>query len=282
MLKFGRCVLPPNNSMSSAWGLQQTLRFSTPSFQSLSLLATQVRTMTTKFAFEPLPTPTVPIVGTTQEVFPVHRIYCVGRNYADHVKEMGGDTKKNTPIFFTKPADAVVASGSQVKYPLATTNLHYEVELVVAIGTGGVQISQPDALTHVFGYAVGIDLTRRDLQNQAKAKGMPWDTAKAFDESAPIGAITKTTTNNNGTMDKMGDETMISLTVNQETKQSAKISEMIWSVPEIVSILSHQFRLQPGDLIFTGTPSGVGPLQPGDQVQASVEGLTSVEITIVE
>lgn len=279
MLKFRRCALPRNDIMFSASGLQQTLRFSTPSFQSLSLPSTQIRTMTTKFAFEALPTPTVPIVGTTQEVFPVHRIYCVGRNYADHVKEMGGDTKKNTPIFFTKPADAVVASGSEVKYPLATTNLHYEVELVVAIGTGGVQIPQQDALKHVFGYAVGIDLTRRDLQNQAKAKGMPWDTAKAFDESAPIGAITKTT---NGIMDRIGDKTIISLTLNQETKQSAKLSEMIWSVPEIVSILSHHFRLQPGDLIFTGTPSGVGPLQPGDQVQASVEGLTNVKITIVE
>jgi fumarylpyruvate hydrolase len=235
--------------------------------------------MTTKFAFEPLPTPTVPIVGTAQEVFPVHRIYCVGRNYADHVKEMGGDTKKDTPIFFTKPADAVVPSKSEVKYALATTNLHYEAELVVAIGMGGVQISQQDALKHVFGYAVGIDLTRRDLQNQAKAKGMPWDAAKAFDESAPIGPITKAAS---GIMDmEKGDATIISLTVNQETKQSARISEMIWSVPEIVSILSHQFRLQPGDLIFTGTPSGVGPLQPGDQVEASVEGLTSVEITIV-
>lgn len=167
----------------------------------------------------------------------------------------------------------------QIQYALATTNLHYEVELVVAIGTGGVQIPQQDALKHVFGYAVGIDLTRRDLQNQAKAKGMPWDTAKAFDESAPIGSITKTTS---GSMDTKGDATSISLTVNQETKQSARISEMIWSVPEIVSILSHQFRLQPGDLIFTGTPSGVGPLQPGDKVRASVEGLSSVEITIVQ
>jgi fumarylpyruvate hydrolase len=251
---------------------------SSTSFQSLLGLSPQVRTMTTKFAFEPLPTPTVPIVGITQEVFPVHRIYCVGRNYADHVKEMGGDTKKDTPIFFTKPADAVVSSGSQIKYPLFTSNLHYEVELVVAIGTGGVQISQQDALGHVFGYAVGIDLTRRDLQNQAKAKGMPWDTAKAFDESAPIGPITKATTSGNvGTL--TGG---ISLAVNEDSKQSARVSEMIWSVPEIVSILSHQFRLQPGDLIFTGTPSGVGPLQPGDQVRASIDGLTSLEITIVE
>jgi fumarylpyruvate hydrolase len=239
--------------------------------------------MTTKFAFESLPTSTVPIVGTNQEFFPVHRIYCVGRNYADHVKEMGGDTKTSSPIFFTKPADAVVMSGSKVKYPLATTNLHYEVELVVAIGTGGVEISKEQALKHVFGYAVGIDLTRRDLQNQAKAKGLPWDAAKAFDESAPIGPITKTTSGSLDTFtNTKGDATIISLTVNQETKQSATISEMIWSVPEIVSILSHQFRLQPGDLIFTGTPSGVGPLQPGDQVRASVEGLTSVEITIVE
>jgi fumarylpyruvate hydrolase len=158
--------------------------------------------------------------------------------------------------------------------------LHYEAELVVAIGMGGIQISQQDALKHVFGYAVvGTDLTRRDLQNQAKAKRMSWDAAKAFDESAPIGPITKTAS---GIMDmEKGDATIMSLTVNQETKQSARISEMNWSVPEIVSILSHQFRLQPGDLIFTGTPSDVGPLQPGDQVQTSVEELPSVEITIV-
>lgn len=229
------------------------------------------------FVFDPIPTPSVaiyhpPYIDGQQQRFPVHRIYCVGRNYADHVREMGGDPNRSSPTFFTKPPDAVVSSHSSIPYPLNTSDLHYEVELVVAIGKEGVQISEPDANDYIFGFGVGIDLTRRDMQSKAKKSGSPWDTAKAFDQSAPIGCITPGK--------ELDDSSKITLLVNGEARQSALLNQMIWSVPEIIAQLSISFRLLPGDLIFTGTPSGVGPITAGDHVKGMVEGLEDIEITI--
>jgi fumarylpyruvate hydrolase len=203
----------------------------------------------------------------------VHRIYCVGRNYADHVKEMGSDAKE-PPVFFTKPADAIVASGAAVPYPPRSENFHYEVELVIAIGGSGRNIAAAQALDHVFGYAVGNDLTRRDLQGAAKKKGAPWDTGKAFDASAPIGAIRPASLGH-------VERGSIWLKVNGETRQQSDISEMIWSVPDIIAELSTLFGLRAGDLIYTGTPAGVGPLKAGDKIECHIDGLESLTNTIV-
>ena len=251
-------------------------------FRSTNMTSTTTAT-SLLFAFDP---PTIPSVEIQEssERFPVHRIYCVGRNYSDHVKEMGGDPQTSVPTFFTKPADAVVASGTSIPYPLATSNLHYEVELVVCIGMAGVQISIDQALDHVFGYAVGLDLTKRDLQSTAKRKGLPWDSSKAFDQSAPLGSIRKVSNDKN---DKLHEEmaaadTLIQLSVNGHIKQKAFLNQMIWSIPDIIHQLSHQFHLQPGDLIFTGTPSGVGPIVPGDFIEGTVEGLPTVTMTLVD
>lgn len=209
-------------------------------------------------AFPLRPTPTVPVDG--DKPFPVRRILCVGRNYAAHRAEMGGDDR-DPPFFFAKPADAIVPPGQNVAYPSATANLHHEIELVVAIGPNGI-----------FGYAVGVDLTRRDLQSAAKDKGQPWDAAKGFDQSAPISTISK--------LDSLGDAA-ISLSVNGEVRQKARIGDMLWSVSEIVEQAGLLWSLQPGDLIFTGTPEGVGPLQKGDLVEGSVEGVGSLSFEIV-
>jgi fumarylpyruvate hydrolase len=221
-----------------------------------------------------VPRPTVAVAGTAAR-FPVHRIYCVGRNYAAHVREMGADPTREPPCFFTKPADAVVANGSPVRYPTRTSNLHHEVELVVAIGKGGKQIPVAEAPDHVFGYAVGNDLTRRDLQAHAKDNGLPWDVAKAFDHSAPITAIRPVTDGGHLTSGR------IWLEVNGQSRQDANLSELIWSVPEIVAELSTLFELQPGDLIFTGTPAGVGAVQRGDSIVAGIDGLDTLRTTIV-
>lgn len=221
-----------------------------------------------------VPRPTVAIAGSAAR-FPVHRIYCVGRNYAAHAREMGGDPTREPPCFFTKPADAVVANGVPVRYPPRTQNLHHEVELVIAIGKGGRHIPVASALEHVFGYAVGNDLTRRDLQAQAKDAGLPWDVAKAFDHSAPIAAIRPVTEGGHVTSGR------IWLDVNGQRRQEASLDELIWSVPEIVAELSTLFELQPGDLIFTGTPAGVGALQRGDTVVAGIDGLDTLHTTIV-
>lgn len=213
--------------------------------------------------------PTVPSVEVAGETarFPVRRIYCVGFNYAEHNREMGRDSSREPPIFFSKPADAVLADAADLAYPPRTSNLHYEAELVVAVGAGGQRIAAGDALGHVYGYAVGNDYTRRDLQSAAKDKGRPWDTAKGFDHAAGIGAIHAAA--------RVGHPRRgrIWLTVNGVERQHADLADMIWDVPGIIAELSTYFELRPGDLIYTGTPAGVGPLWPGDVVVAGVEGL---------
>ncbi|MEE3144232.1 MAG: fumarylacetoacetate hydrolase family protein [Pseudomonadota bacterium] len=226
------------------------------------------------FLFTPHSTSVIPLQGSDY-VFPVHRIYCVGQNYSDHVKEMGGDPRENPPVFFSKPSDAVVIDNKSVTYPPATSNLHYEVELVVALASGGSNISVENALAHVLGYAVGIDFTRRDLQAEAKKQGRPWDAAKGFDQSAPTSAIRRVNGGNHPL------EGRISLSVNGETRQDAKLSDMIWSVPEIISGLSLYFELKAGDLIFTGTPAGVSAVVAGDQISAEIEGVGEISFELV-
>lgn len=227
----------------------------------------------TDFAFPPSAAPSAAISASAQR-FPIHRIYCVGRNYAEHVREMGGDTEREAPVFFTKPPDAVVANDAAIPYPPRTSNLHHEIELVIAIGVGGRGIQKDRALEHVFGYAAGNDLTRRDLQNDSKKKGLPWDTSKAFDRSAPLSAIRPAS---RGHVSKG----RIWLAVNGQVRQDSDITEMIWTVPEIITELSTLFELQPGDLIFTGTPSGVGALKPGDLIEGGIEGLEDLRNSIV-
>ncbi len=225
------------------------------------------------YVFPPAPQATIAVDGTDDRL-PVRRIFCVGRNYAAHAREMGKDPDRDPPFFFTKPADAVVDSGETVAYPPETENFHYEAELVVAIGSGGKNITEADSLSHVWGYAVGNDLTRRDLQLVAREQGRPWDWGKAFDRSAVIGPVFPVA--------KVGHPSSgsIKLTVNGETKQDADLNELIWSVPEIISILSHSIALAPGDLIMTGTPAGVGPLVEGDVCVVSIEGLGSIDTPI--
>jgi fumarylpyruvate hydrolase len=222
----------------------------------------------------PVTQPTVEVIGTDAR-FPVHRIYCVARNYAKHAREMGMDPDREPPFFFAKPADALVPNGTPVPYPSRTANLHHEIELVVAIGTAGRDIPLDNALAHVYGYAVGNDLTRRDLQFAAREQGRPWDVAKGFDCSAPVSAIRPAA--------EMGhpDRGTIWLEVNGEPRQRANLSEMIWSVPEIVAELSTYFELRPGDLIFTGTPEGVGPVRRGDSLVGGIDGLETLRTTIV-
>jgi fumarylpyruvate hydrolase len=223
------------------------------------------------WAWEPAPRPALDIAGGDRR-FPVHRIYCVGQNYRAHAREMGG-TGREPPFFFAKPADAV-CTGAVVPYPPQTQDLHHEVELVVALGSGGREIRQADSLAHVFGYAVGVDLTRRDLQAAAKQAGRPWTTAKGFDRSAPVSAVQP--------VDRCGHpfDAAIGLDVNGERRQAGSTADMTWSVPEIIVELSRYFELKAGDLIFTGTPPGVGPLWPGDRVDCRVEGVASLQFEI--
>ena len=226
------------------------------------------------FVFPPALTPSVAIAGNEQR-FPVHRIYCIGRNYAEHAREMGAAVDRASPVFFCKPADAVVADRSQIPYPSATSDLHHEVEMVVALHSGGVQIPPGEALRHVFAYAVGLDLTRRDLQSAAKAKALPWDTAKAFDRSAPVSALRRAS--------EIGHPThaRLSLEVNGAVRQSTDIADMIFSVPDIIHELSKLFELHSGDLIFTGTPAGVAALQPGDRFHARLDTIAELRGAII-
>jgi len=229
--------------------------------------------MTEEFAVPAAPRPAVEVVGSALR-FPVRRIFCVGRNYAEHAREMGmGDRAR--PFFFTKPADAVIASGTDVPYPSHTANLHHEIELVVALGGGGRDVKVDAALSLVFGYAVGNDLTRRDLQAVARDLGKPWDIAKGFDHAAPITPILPAAQSGHPSAGR------IWLEVNGRPRQEGNLADMIWSVPEILAELSTWFELAPGDLVFTGTPAGVGPLVPGDRVQGGVEGIGVLEHAIV-
>jgi fumarylpyruvate hydrolase len=211
----------------------------------------------------------IAIAGSASR-FPVRRIYCVGRNYAEHAREMGHDPNRESPFFFCKPADAVVESGRQLAFPAKTGELHHEVELVVALAAGGSNISAGAALEKVFGSGVGIDLTRRDLQLEAKKAGRPWDMAKGFDHSAPIGDLT---------MGKPPAAGQIALSVNGRLRQQGELQDMIWSVAEIIAALSTFVELAPGDVIFTGTPSGVGPIQRGDSVRGTITGLEPIEVS---
>jgi fumarylpyruvate hydrolase len=230
-----------------------------------------------KFAFPPLPPAVVPIAGG-DSFFPVHRIYCVGRNYVEHAKEMG-HSGREAPFFFAKPADAVlaVAEGSvgELAYPSATANLHYEIELVVAIGAKGSAIAASQAADYVYGYAVGLDMTRRDLQTEAKEKGRPWCTAKGFDQSAPIGPIhpaARTGPINDG---------RIWLDVNGAKRQDSDVSKLIWNVAETIAHLSQFYTLQPGDLVFTGTPEGVGKVVAGDLLEGGISGVGELKLKVV-
>lgn len=214
----------------------------------------------------------VPVKGTHLR-FPVRRIYCVGRNYNDHVVEMGGVPGREPPFFFQKPADALLLD-ENFPYPPATRDVHHEVELVVALQSGGRDIAASNAAQHIYGYAVGIDMTRRDLQGEAKKSGRPWEVAKAFDHSAPIGEIIPKA--DTGILERAG----ISLRINGAQRQSSDISQMIWSVPEIISELSRLFELHAGDIIFTGTPSGVGPVRPGDKLHATIERVGELNLQV--
>ena len=229
------------------------------------------------YVFAPSPEVFVPVNGST-DCFPVHRIYCVGRNYEEHAKEMGF-TGREAPFFFMKPADAlvVVAAGStgSMPYPSLTKNLHHEIELVVAIGTGGKNIKAADAHKHIFGYAVGLDMTRRDLQNDMKKQGRPWDIGKGFDCSAPIGPITPVA--------QAGDveHAEIFVQVNGEDRQRSNVSKLIWNVAETIEHLSAAWELKPGDLIYSGTPEGVAAVVAGDTMVGGVGGLGTLTVKVI-
>ncbi|WP_249675039.1 fumarylacetoacetate hydrolase family protein [Pseudomonas abieticivorans] len=227
----------------------------------------------TEFVIAAPATPSVAIAGSQQR-FPIRRVFCVGRNYSEHAREMGHDPDREPPFFFMKPADAVVPAQGTIAYPPLTQDLHHEVELVVAIGKGGVDIDPVTALDHVWGYGVGLDLTRRDLQAQAKKLGRPWSWAKGFDESAPCSPLIPAS--------QLGhpQEGTVWLKVNGQERQRGDLADQIWPVQDVISYLSQSGALKAGDLIFTGTPAGVGALQPGDSVSAGIEGVAQLELTI--
>jgi fumarylpyruvate hydrolase len=215
----------------------------------------------------------VPVQGGG--LFPVRRVFCVGRNYAEHTREMGGDPNREVPFFFMKPADALLTGGSDMPYPPATADLHHEMELVVALGQGGFEIAEDAALGHVWGYAAGLDMTRRDIQGEAKKAGKPWDMGKGFDHGAPIGEIAPAA--------KIGHPAAgrIALTVGGKVRQDSDLAKMIWNIPETIAYLSRLVRLAPGDLIFTGTPEGVAAVTRGDVLEGMVEGVGTVRTRIV-
>jgi len=223
----------------------------------------------------PLWTPSaLPIAGSSDH-FPVRRIFCVGRNYVEHQKEMGGDGRE-TPFFFIKSAHSLVPGGGDVHYPAKTTNYHYETEMVVAIARGGRRIDVKKANDHIFGYAVGLDMTRRDLQQLGKDKGRPWDFGKDFDEAAPCSALVPAAQTGHPATGKLW------LNVNGKERQKADLSEMIWSVPEQIAYLSEYYTLEPGDIIFSGTPAGVGAVKPGDQLHAGIDKVGELKVRIID
>jgi fumarylpyruvate hydrolase len=224
------------------------------------------------YVFAPPPQASIAVANSDARL-PVRRIFCVGRNYAAHAREMGMDDR-DPPFFFTKPADAVVDAGSTIPYPPETNDLNHEVELIAVIGTGGRDIAVEDSLSHVWGYAIGNDFTRRDIQIALREVGRPWDWGKAFDNSAVIGPAHP--------VSEVGHpaEGFIRLTVNGEVRQDGNLNEMIWNVPEVISIISRSMELKPGDLIMSGTPAGVGPVKPGDVLVHSIVGLGEVTVTI--
>ena len=227
----------------------------------------------TDYLFPPAEPVSLPVRGSGARL-PVRRILCVGQNYAAHAREMGADPERRPPFFFSKPADALVPLGGQVPYPSVTQDLHHEVELVVALGHGGAEVTADEARALIAGWAVGVDLTRRDIQAQAKKDGRPWDASKGFDFSAPIGEVVLR-------RDMPEAKGAIRLSGNGETRQSGELSDMIWSPAEVVAQASRLWRLAPGDLIFTGTPEGVGPLVRGDEVRAEIDGLPALSFTMV-
>ncbi|HEX2689089.1 MAG TPA: fumarylacetoacetate hydrolase family protein [Kofleriaceae bacterium] len=220
------------------------------------------------------PVPSLAVEGSHAR-FPVRRIYCVGRNYAEHAREMGGDPDREPPFFFMKPADAIVTDGNDFPYPVQTRDVHHEMELVVALGKGGTNIATESALGHVFGYAAGLDMTRRDLQAEAKKLGRPWDTAKGFDHAAPCGRIVPAA--------NIGHPTTgaIWLKVNGEFRQRSDLSQLVWKIPEVIGYLSTLFTLAPGDLIYSGTPAGVGAVQRGDVLEGGVDGVGTIQLKVV-
>ncbi len=232
----------------------------------------------TNYVVSPAPQVSVPVVGTTDR-FPVRRVYCVGRNYEEHAKEMGF-TGREPPFFFFKPADAVVPVNAgetgNMAYPSLTKNLHHEIELVVAISKGGKNIKAADALNHVYGYAVGLDMTRRDLQNEMKKQGRPWEIGKSFEESAPIGPITPAA--------QAGDiaNAAIWVQVNGQDRQRSNVSKLIWNIGEFIEYMSAAWELQPGDLIYSGTPEGVAAVVVGDTLVGGIDGLETLQVTVTE
>jgi fumarylpyruvate hydrolase len=227
-----------------------------------------------RYVFEPLKIPAVPVMGE-EGLFPVHRIYCVGRNYAAHALEMGGDPNREEPFFFQKNPDDIVVNGGDFPYPARSSDVHHEIELVIALEHGGSNIAVERALGCVFGYAVGLDMTRRDLQAECKKQGRPWEIAKAFEYSAPVGTIMPAR--------RCGhpEEGAIGLNIDGQVRQQGNLNQLIWKVPEIVSFLSGYFELRGGDLIMTGTPSGVGPVQRGQALHGHIDGVGEVRTRIV-
>ena len=226
----------------------------------------------TAYVIAPPAVPSVAVAGSSDR-FPIRRVFCVGRNYAAHAREMGNDPDREPPFFFAKPADAVIGASGTVPYPSATGDLHHEIELVVALGSGGTNIDAADAMDTVWGYGVGLDLTRRDMQAVAKDMGRPWDMAKGFDASAPCTPLIPVTTLGHP------EGKTIWLDINGVRKQEGLLSDMIWSIPEVIAALSRLVTLAPGDLIYTGTPSGVGQLNPGDVVSGGVDGVADFTLT---
>lgn len=226
-----------------------------------------------EFVINPPATPAVAIAGS-DACFPIRRVFCVGRNYAAHAREMGNDPTREPPFFFMKPADAVVPATGEIPYPPLTSNFHHEVELVVALGQGGKNVAPQDALQLVWGYGVGVDLTRRDIQDEAKKMSRPWDWAKGFDASAPCSAIHPVSVVGHP---KTGE---IWLTVNGVLKQVGDLQDLIWPIADVISAISRAVELAPGDLIYSGTPAGVGPLQPGDEVRGGVQGVADFSFVV--